>query len=275
MRLRTCSFLALFLFLFLRPGFATVLSSVHGVVHDAQHFPVAGAQVTLKSDGSSFTLQTITNAEGSFDLPTVPIGVYRLHVTAQGFAEVEEIVTVQSSTHSVLHVALQMASVKTIVTVDAPTVQVDSVTPTTFLTRAEIDQTPGALRPSSYAIVTDYVPGAYITHDMLHMRGGHQTSWLIDGVSIPNTNIASNVGPQIDPRDMDSLEIQRGSYAADVGDRTYGVFNVLPRNGFERDREGELLISGGNFQTGDAQLSLGNHTSDVAWYASASGSRSA
>ncbi len=53
-------------------------------------------------------------------------------------------------------------------------------------------------------MITDYVPGAYMTHDMLHMRGGHQTSWLIDGVAIPNTKIASNVGPQIDPKDIDS-----------------------------------------------------------------------
>ena len=109
-------------------------------------------------------------------------------------------------------------------------------------------------------MITDYVPGAYMTHDMLHMRGGHQTSWLIDGIAIPNTKIASNVGPQIDPNDIDSLETQRGSYASDVGDRTYGVFNVLPRNGFERNRDGELFLSGGNFFTGEAQLSLGDHS---------------
>ena len=52
-------------------------------------------------------------------------------------------------------------------------------------------------------MITDFVPGAYMTHDMLHMRGGHQTSWLIDGVDIPNTKIASNLGPQIDPKDID------------------------------------------------------------------------
>jgi hypothetical protein len=123
-------------------------------------------------------------------------------------------------------------------------------------------------------MITDYVPGAYMTHDMLHMRGGHQTSWLIDGVSIPNTKIASNVGPQIDPKDVDSLETQRGSYAADIGDRTYGVFNVLPRNGFERDREAELLLYGGNLYAGEAQLSLGDHNSRTAWYTSFTGSRS-
>ena len=108
-----------------------------------------------------------------------------------------------------------------------------------------IDETPGASRTLGMEMITDFVPGSYMTHDMLHMRGGHQTSWLIDGVAIPNTKIASNVGPQIDPKDIDSLETQRGSYGADVGDRTYGVFDVLPRNGFERNREGELRCIGG------------------------------
>ena len=137
-----------------------------------------------------------------------------------------------------------------------------------------IDETPGASRTMGMEMITDYVPGAYMTHDMLHMRGGHQTSWLIDGVAIPNTKIASNVGPQIDPKDIDSLETQRGSYAPDVGDRTYGVFDVLPRNGFERDREGELTLTAGDFYTGESQLSLGDHNEKTAWYGSVTGSRS-
>ena len=148
------------------------------------------------------------------------------------------------------------------------------VTPTTLVTRATIDGTPGASRTLGMEMITDYVPGAYMTHDMLHMRGGHQTSWLIDGVAIPNTKIASNVGPQIDPKDIDSLETQRGSYGADVGDRTYGVFDVLPRNGFERNREGELTLTAGNLYTGESQLSLGDHSEKTAWYGSVTGSRS-
>jgi hypothetical protein len=106
------------------------------------------------------------------------------------------------------------------------------------------------------------------------MRGGHQTSWLIDGIAIPNTKIASNVGPQIDAKDIDQVETERGSYAADVGDRTYGVFDVLPRNGFERSREGELLLTGGNLYGGETQLSLGDHSGKTAWYVSLTGSRS-
>jgi hypothetical protein len=40
-------------------------------------------------------------------------------------------------------------------------------------------------------------------------------------VEIPNTNIASNLGPQIDPKDVDYLQVERGGYGAAEGDRTW------------------------------------------------------
>ena len=182
-----------------------------------------------------------------------PIGVYTLTVSAKGFSTKEESLTIASGTNPIVHVPLAVARATQTVVVNGeqPSLSAsDSVTPTTLITREDIDLTPGASRTIGMEMITDYVPGAYMTHDMLHMRGGHQTSWLIDGIAIPNTKIASNVGPQIDPKDIDSLETQRGSYGSDVGDRTYGVFNVLPRNGFEYNREGELLLTGGNLGTG-------------------------
>ncbi len=150
---------------------------------------------------------------------------------------------------------------------------VDSVTPTTTLNREDIERTPGADRSNSMQMITDYVPGSYMTHDMLHMRGGHQVAWLIDGIEIPNTNIASNIGPQIDPKDIDYIEVQRGSYNADVGDRTYGVFNVVPRTGFERNRQAELVLSAGSFLQTNAQLNFGDHSEKSAYYFSLNGNR--
>jgi hypothetical protein len=258
------------------PALATVFATVRGVVHDGHHRPIDGAEVELAARDSSFILRATTDASGEFRLAEAPIGVYRLRVTEAGFATVEETVTVASGTNPVLHIPMDVAASTQTVEVksDVSEMTTDSVTPTTLITRAMIDETPGASRTTGMEMITDYVPGAYMTHDMLHMRGGHQTSWLIDGIAIPNTKIASNVGPQIDPKDIDELETERGSYAADVGDRTYGVFDVLPRNGFERDREGEFILSAGNFYAGETQISLGDHSARDAWYASLTGSRS-
>jgi hypothetical protein len=256
------------------PVFATVFATVHGIVHDQQHRPIAGAHVTLKANDSEFEIEARTNNEGAFELPQAPIGIYKLTVSAGGFATSTQDLTIASGTNPVLHIPLTVGAEAQSVVVEGNMVSTDTVTPTTLITSATIDETPGADRTLGTEMITDYVPGAYMTHDMLHMRGGHQTSWLIDGIAIPNTKIASNVGPQIDPKDIDSMETQRGSYSPELGDRTYGMFNVLPRNGFEYSRNGELLIYGGSMGTGEAQVSFGNHSEKTAWYTSVAGQRS-
>ena len=256
-------------------GRATVFGTVRGIVHDAQHRPVADSEVTLKAKSSQYTQTTKTDAEGEFRFDAVPLGQYVITVANASFATQEQSVTVLSGTAPILHFELRVASQSETVTVSAEAApgQAESVTPTTLVDRTQIQETPGASRTNSLAMITDYTPGAYVTHDQLHIRGGHQVSWLIDGVPIPNTNIASNLGPQIAPMDIDTVEEQRGSYAADYGDRTYGVFNVAPRTGFERNNEAELVMSAGNFYQTDDQLNLGGHTNRFAYYASINGNR--
>jgi hypothetical protein len=266
---------AVFLFLG-TAAFATIFGSVRGVVHDPQHRPIQGAHVTLKAQNSEWAKSQDSIDNGEFEFTSVPIGNYTATVTSKGFQEVRQDVIVQSDTSPVLHFELTIAGASENVTVSETPVEapMDTVTPTTMVSRIDIQQTPGADRTNGMEMITDYVPAAYVTHDMLHMRGGHQVEWLIDGVPIPNTNIANNLGPQIDPKDIDYLEVQRGSYDADYGDRTYGIFNVAPRNGFERDRECDLVISAGNFYQTDDQISCGGHTQRFAYYVSGNGNRS-
>ncbi|GAC1422721.1 MAG: hypothetical protein NVSMB62_18660 [Acidobacteriaceae bacterium] len=229
----------------------------------------------MKAAHSGFVQSVESGPDGAFGIANIPLGEYLVTVTHAGFATLEQVVSIASNTSPVLHFELQVGAVTTVVTVRTEASSAaDTVTPTTLVGRVDIAETPGADRTRSMAAITEFVPGAYMTHDQLHIRGGHQVSWLIDGVEIPNTNIGSNLGAQIDPKDIDYLEVQRGSYAADVGDRTYGAFNVVPRTGFERNREGELLLSAGSFLQTDDQLNLGDHNERLAWYASLSGSRS-
>ena len=255
--------------------FAVVFGTVRGIVHDPQHRPVANASVTLKAKSSDYSQTLQTSAQGEFHFDAVPLGEYVVSVSQDGFATQEQRVTVLSGTAPILHIELKLPTQTQSITVSAESdpAQTESVTPTEVLDRVQISETPGATRSNSLAMITNYVPGAYLTHDQLHVRGGHQVSWLIDGVPIPNTNIASNLGPQVDPKDIDAVEMQRGSYAADFGDRTYGVFDVLPRTGFERNNEAELTLSAGNFYQTDDQINFGSHTNRFAYYASANGNR--
>jgi hypothetical protein len=255
---------------------ATIFGRVQGIVHDPQHRPIAGASVKLQAITSDWSQTSPADANGEFSFTAVPVGDYKITVTQPKFQAAEQAVTVGSGSAPILHFQLLLAPLNqsTVVTAQAGVANMDSVTPTTLIDREDIAQTPGADRSNSMAMITDYTPGAYVTHDMLHMRGGHQVDWLIDGVPIPNTNIASNLGPQIDPKDIDYLEVQRGSYDAEYGDRTYGIFNIVPRTGFERDNEAELVTSFGNWYQSNDQFNFGGHTRRFAYYVSFNGNRS-
>src|SRR5215471_13361397 len=252
---------------------ATVFGSVRGIVHDPQHRPVPNVSVILKARYSDYSQTAQTDDGGEFHFDAVPLGEYAVSVADSTLIAEAQSVTVLSGTAPILHFELRLPSQNQTVTVSADTAQTETVTPTTLVDRLQIQETPGASRSNSLSMITNFVPGSYLVHDQLHVRGGHQFSWLIDGVPIPNTNIASNLGPQIDPKDIDALEVQRGSYSADFGDRTYGVFNVAPRTGFERNNEAELILSAGNFHQTDDQLNFGGHTNRFAYYGSLSANR--
>jgi hypothetical protein len=273
--MRAFGIVVLILWLSSSAALATVFGTVRGIVHDPQHRPIAGATVVLKAVDSDFSRTTNSDAEGDFTFDAVPVGSYSITVSSLGFATQRQPFTILSGASPTFHFELEIASQNQTVTVNgavAPA-QTESVTPTTLVSRTMIESTPGAMQTNSLTSITDYVPGSYFTHDQLHIRGGHQVTWLIDGVPIPNTNIASNLGPQIDPKDMDTLEAQRGSYSADYGDRTYGIFDVVPRTGFDTDNQAELIVSAGNFYQTDDQLNFGGHTDRFAYYASVNGNR--
>ena len=272
----SCALTLALLMLWTMPAIASVFGNVRGIVHDPQHRPIQRAHITLKAQTSDWIQSQDSDDSGEFEFRSVPIGTYTVTVSSQGFLQTQQDVIVQSDTSPVVHFKLAVAGTKEEVVVSETPVAapMDTVTPTTMLNRQDIQQTPGADRTNGVEMITDYVPATYVAHDMLHMNGGHQILWLIDGVSIPNTNIAANLGPQIDPKDIDYLEVLQGSYDATYGDRTYGMFNIAPRTGFERDRQCDLVLTAGNFYQTDDQISCGGHTQRFAYYASLNGNRS-
>jgi outer membrane receptor protein involved in Fe transport len=257
---------------------ATIFGNIHGIIHDLQHRPIADVQVTLKSNTSAWSQVTQTGQDGQFRFDAVSVGEYTISVAHPGFQDATQRIVVTSNSSPVLHFELKIASATQSVEVNAqgqsPEIDSSSSTSQTLVARSDIEQSPGATRTNSLAMITNFVPGAYVVHDQLHIRGGHQVSWLVDGVPVPNTSIASNVGPQFDPKDVDYFEVQRGGYSADYGDRTFGVFNVVPRTGFERNNDMDILTTYGSYNQTNSQISLGGHTERFAYYTSVNANRS-
>jgi hypothetical protein len=275
-RLRILAISVAWALVFALPARATIFSNVRGIVHDPQHRPIGGAQVTLKARASNWSVKAETGPEGNFEFTAVPLGEYAISIAAPDFTPAEASVTVVSGSAPILHFYLQIAALRETVSVTekAETVATQPATPAVLVNRQQIERTPGADRSNSLALVTSFVPSASVSHNMLHVRGGHMMTWWVDGIPVPNLNIAANVAPQFDPKDVDYLEMRRGGVSAEYGERTFAVINVVTRSGFERNNEGELVTSYGNHHTTHNQLSFGSHTERFAYYASLNGNRS-
>jgi len=255
---------------------AANLGTLKGIVHDPQHRPVAGAQLVVRAQHGTSSYKVQSDSNGEFQFTDIPEGEYDVTVNAPGFSTLERNVAVSSGKAPVIHFQLELAATRQMVEVSgaASRLNTQSSTVQTVVSPQEIAQTPGADQTNSLAMITDFTPGAYMVHDMLHMRGGHQVNWFFDGVPVINTSIAANVAPLINPKNVESLEIERGGFSSEYGDRTYGFFNVVTPSGFNRNNEAELVTSYGNFNTTDDQLSFGSHTDRFAYYASVDADRS-
>src|SRR5215467_14116913 len=68
---------------------ADVTGSILGVVHDRQQGVVAGAKVVATNIQTNLKQEVTTSADGTFRFLVLPVGIYTLNVTANGFRPAE------------------------------------------------------------------------------------------------------------------------------------------------------------------------------------------
>ena len=215
---------------------------------------------------------------GEFIINSIPLGEYRLTVEHPGFVALTQPVQIiiGSAPNLQLTLAVEAAASSVTVTAESP---LEATAPTAssppiLVSREDIlEGLPGADKMSSLSFITDTTPGAFVLHDHLHVRGGHQIDYIINGVPVPNTNMSSNVGRAMDPKDIEDVQINRGGYGAQNGDRTFAQVNILTRNGFEFNNDADLTVTYGSFHQTNDQLGFGGHGANFAYYASVSGNR--
>lgn len=258
--------------LVVKAGFS---SEVRGVVIDPNGSPIKAAQVTLIQKTAGYSQVDKTNDDGEFLFIGIASGEYVVSVEAAGFIKAEKIVRLVSGSSPEVRFQLEIMTLneKVQVTPSAEVVGAVTPAPTTLISKEQIKMTPGAARSGSVRVITSYVPGSYLVHNILHVHGGHQVTWLVDGVPIPNTNTGVDVGTPFYINDIDYLEAQRGSYSVEYGDRTYGLFSIVPRSGLGSNREAELGVIYGNFNLTDDFVSFADHSKRFAYYTSLHGFR--
>src|ERR1700759_2491715 len=101
--------------------------SMVGTVHDPAGAFVPNAAVTITNSNTNTTYPVVTNADGRFLYPQLPVGTYKVSVAAPGFKEaVQEGITVSIGTMSTLDIALQVGQTSQSVTVTANAQQIQT-----------------------------------------------------------------------------------------------------------------------------------------------------
>ena len=96
------------------------VSQITGTVQDSTGLAVPEAQVTVTQTETGFVRTVNTSSDGAYNLPSLPIGPYRLEVKKEGFSVyVQSGIVLQVNTNPTIDVSLKIGSVNEQVVVEA------------------------------------------------------------------------------------------------------------------------------------------------------------
>ena len=105
---------------------AQATASIGGTVTDPTGARIPGAEVTVTQTATGVTRTTVTNETGTYVLPTLPIGPYRLKPCSTGFRTFVQTGMLQVNDDITINVALQVGQVSEAVEVSASAALVET-----------------------------------------------------------------------------------------------------------------------------------------------------
>ncbi len=166
-------------------------ATITGSVNDSTGAVVAGAKVTITNEGTGGSIDTVSNADGSFVEAGLAVGTYRVTIIKQGFQTfIEEHVELHPTVVSTVKAVLQVGQVSTEVTVSASVAQVQTATPEVSNLVSEKQVATLPLNGRNYQSLAALMPGVTNTSpDTALNQGGFLTSNVmsVNGMGISGT----------------------------------------------------------------------------------------
>jgi hypothetical protein len=219
--------------------------SMVGTVHDPAGAVVPNAAVTITNTNTNSTYPVATNGDGRFLYPQLPVGTYKVSVTAPGFKEaVQEGITVSIGTLSTIDIALQVGQTSQSVTVtaNAQQIQTESSDVGTTVPSALVAQLPlnfsGVVRsPLQFMTLTPGFQGDATGNAQsqasfkLNGAGTGSADVILDGSSIQlaSPNYQWNFGISVDA--VSEFKVQTSTFTAEFGRTGGGFVNVASKSG--------------------------------------------
>ncbi len=212
-----------------------------GKVQDKSGKPLPGATITVTQADTGFTRTVVSESDGTFRLPSVPVGTYTVVVELNGFATVTvQEVRLNVATQRELTVDMSPATLEESITVvdEAPLVQ---TTPTigAVVSEKQLENLP--LNGRQFANLAILAPGTSLAYNSDPTKPGQLTvalnggigrnvNYLVDG----GDNMDDTIGGALQNFNLESVKefnIQTQQYKAEYGRSTGGVLTVVTKTG--------------------------------------------
>jgi TonB-dependent Receptor Plug Domain len=209
--------------------------------------------VEVVSKGNQYSNDFTTDREGTVRIQPLAYGIYRITTQSQGFNALTKTVEVRSSIPMDVLMALDVASLNTVVKVNADELlDPDRASSISQIGAQEIQQRVASLPGRSVQDLVNSQPGwLYEGNAVLHPRGSeYQTQFVVDGIPLTD-NRSPGFGPEIEADDLDSMSIYTAGIPAEYGRKMGGVVELNTRKTIDPGVHGQLILSGGSYDTAE------------------------
>jgi hypothetical protein len=240
----------------------TAVAQVSGTVTDPSGAAIANAQVTMTEVDKRATHSTTTDGAGSYTLPNLPVGPYRLEVKAPGFKDyIQSGLELVVNNNIQINVPMQVGAASEKIEVTAATSMVETKENSISLTidHERINELPLNGRQATslilglgaavYADSGDTGSKTFWNATRISVAGGqgNGTAYLLDGGDA--TDAMSNVNmPFPFPDALQEFSIETSAVSSQFGTHPGATVNVVTKSGsnalhgdlFEYIRNGDL-----------------------------------
>jgi len=211
--------------------------------------------VHIVSEANQYRNTLVTSNQGKLVVQRLPFGVYQLAISQSGFAPISASIEIRSSIPSEYTIQLKLPSVNQSVTVNSTTTLIDpdQAGAVSQIGSDAIQNRLNSIPGRSLQDLVNSQPGwLYEGNAVLHPRGSeYQTQFVIDGIPLTD-NRSPSFGPEIDADDVQSMSVYTAGIPAEYGRKMGGVIEVNTLQDSQPGFHGQVVLSGGSFDTAGA-----------------------
>ena len=240
---RSFSLAVLFLALAAGAAWAQATGTIAGTVHDESGAVLPGVTITATQTDTGVTRTTVSNETGSYSLPNLPLGPYRLEAALDGFkTSAQTGITVQVNSNIVINPVLGVGAVAEQITVtgNASMVETRQLGVSTVVESERIVQLPLNSRDVTQLITLSGLavqtagngPGSMKTGVVISVAGGTtgSVSYSLDGA--PHLNTFDGTGLNLPfPDALQEFRITTSTQDASSGVKPGASVNAVTKSG--------------------------------------------